>query len=131
MVCPGVGAYVFVLVCFDCSLIHPTPTLPPAVTGLSGSGPAFVFMFIEALADGGVAAGLPRPVAMSLATALVKGAADMVGVTGTHPGALKDAVASPAGTTIAGIHALETGGFRGTVMSAVVSAAKRATELGK
>lgn len=100
-----------------------------AVTGLSGSGPAYVFMFIEALADGGVAAGLPRVVAMSLATQLVRGASTMVQETGKHPGELKDAVASPAGTTITGIHALETGGFRGAVMSAVIAATKRCVEL--
>ncbi len=88
-------------------------------------------MFIEALADGGVAAGLPRPVSMALAVQLVKGAATMVQETGLHPGVLKDMVASPGGTTIAGIHALEMGAFRGTVMSAVTSAAKRSAELGK
>lgn len=101
-----------------------------AVTGLSGSGPAYVMLFIEALADGGVASGLPRPMAMALALQLVKGAAQMAQQTGQHPGALKDAVASPGGTTIAGIHALELGAFRGSVMSAVVAASRRATELG-
>lgn len=100
-----------------------------AVTGLSGSGPAYVCMFIEALADGGVASGLPRTVAMSLAVQLVKGAATMVQVTGQHPGALKDAVASPGGTTIAGIHALERGAFRGTVMNGVVAATERSIQL--
>ena len=100
-----------------------------AVTGLSGSGPAFVFMFIEALADGAVAAGLPRPIAMRLAAQLVKGSATLVQQSGSHPGALKDAVASPAGTTIAGILALETGGMRGAVMSAVIAASKRCEEL--
>lgn len=100
-----------------------------AVTGLSGSGPAYVFMMIEALADGGVAAGLPRPAAMTLAAQLVRGSAGMLQSTGRHPGELKDAVASPGGTTIAGIHALETGGFRGAVMSAVVAASKRCGEL--
>jgi len=100
------------------------------VTGLSGSGPAYVMLFIEALADGGVASGLPRPTAMALALQLVKGAAQMAQQTGQHPGALKDAVASPGGTTIAGVHALEVGAFRGTVMSAVVAASKRAAELG-
>jgi pyrroline-5-carboxylate reductase len=100
-----------------------------AVTGLSGSGPAYVFMFIEALADGGVASGLPRPVAMALAAQLVRGASTMLQETGRHPGELKDAVASPGGTTIAGIHALETAGFRGAVMSAVLAGTKRCAEL--
>lgn len=101
-----------------------------AVTGLSGSGPAYVMLFIEALADGAVMSGLPRPMAMALALQLVKGAAQMAQQTGQHPGALKDAVASPGGTTIAGIHALEVGAFRGSVMSAVVAASRRAAELG-
>jgi len=82
-----------------------------AVTGLSGSGPAFVFVFIEALADGGVRAGLPRDVAMKLVQ-LVKGGAMMVEQTRQHPGELKDRVTSPGGTTIVGIHALEKGGLR-------------------
>jgi len=102
-----------------------------AVCGLSGSGPAFVMLFIEALADGAVASGLPRPAAMSLALQVVKGAATMAQETGLHPGVLKDAVASPGGTTIAGIHALEVGGFRGSVMSAVINASKRSAELGE
>lgn len=100
-----------------------------AVTGLSGSGPAYVFLAIEALADGGVAAGLPRDLALGLASQTVLGAAAMVKSTGKHPGQLKDAVTSPAGTTIAGIHELERGGFRGTLMSAVVAATKRCREL--
>lgn len=100
-----------------------------AVTGLSGSGPAYVFVAIEALADGGVAAGLPRDVALSLAAQTVLGAAQMVVTTGQHPGVLKDQVTSPGGTTIAGIHELEKGGFRSLLMNAVIAAAKRSKEM--
>ncbi|KAG6468130.1 hypothetical protein ZIOFF_072698 [Zingiber officinale] len=100
-----------------------------AVTGLSGSGPAYVYLAIEALADGGVAAGLPRDLALSLASQTVLGAATMVNQTGKHPGQLKDAVTSPAGTTIAGIHELEKGAYRATLMNAVVAATKRCREL--
>jgi pyrroline-5-carboxylate reductase len=102
-----------------------------AVTGLSGSGPAYVFLFIEALADGGVQAGLARDVALKLAMQTVYGAARMALESSKHPGELKDEVASPGGTTIAGIYALEQRGFRGTVMEAVVSATKRSYELGQ
>jgi pyrroline-5-carboxylate reductase len=105
-------------------------SLLDAVTGLSGSAPAYVYMFIEALADGGVMAGLPRSVALTLSAQTVLGAAKMVLETGEHPGSLKDRVASPAGTTIAGISALEHGGFRGLVLQAVQAGAERSAELG-
>jgi pyrroline-5-carboxylate reductase len=102
-----------------------------AVTGLSGSGPAFVYLMIEALSDGGVRAGLPREVATALAAQTVRGAAEMVLQTGEHPGVLKDRVASPAGTTIAGLHVLEERGVRGALMAAVLAATQRAAELGR
>ncbi len=102
-----------------------------AVTGLSGSGPAFVYLMIEALSDGGVRMGLPRDVATALATQTVLGAAEMVQTTGEHPGVLKDRVASPGGTTIAGLHILESNALRGTLISAVEAATKRSQELGQ
>jgi pyrroline-5-carboxylate reductase len=106
-------------------------SLLDAVTGLSGSGPAYVFQIIEALSDGGVAAGLPRQIATQFAAQTVLGAAKMVLETGEHPGALKDAVASPGGTTIAGLLELERGGLRAALMNAVVSATQRSKQLGE
>jgi len=100
-----------------------------AVTGLSGSGPAYVYQIIEALSDGGVRMGLPRETATKLAAQTVLGAAQMVLTTGQHPGSLKDAVTSPGGTTIAGLHELERGGLRGILMDAVEAATERAREL--
>ena len=102
-----------------------------AVTGLSGSGPAYVFMVIEAMADGGVAAGLPRNIAQDLAAQTVLGAAKMVLETGKHPGQLKDMVTSPAGTTIAGVHELEKAGARAAFINAVKAAADRGTAMSK
>ncbi len=102
-----------------------------AVTGLSGSGPAYVCLMIEALADGGVLAGLPRPLSLRLATQTVLGTAKMIIETGRHPAELKDSVASPGGTTIAALASLEHNGFRGALIQAVAAAADRSRELGK
>ena len=102
-----------------------------AVTGLSGSGPAYVFTIIEALSDGGVAAGLPRDVATKLAAQTVLGSAKMLLETGLHPGVLKDMVTSPGGTTIEGVHELEKGGMRGVLINAVRAAADKSRKLGQ
>ncbi len=104
--------------------------LMDAITGLSGSGPAYVYAMIEALADGGVKMGLPRSTAVLLAAQTLVGASRMLLETGDHPGQLKDRVASPGGTTIAGLHALEEGKLRATLMNAVEAATKRSQELG-
>ena len=110
---------------------HVKEALLDAVTGLSGSGPAYVYQFIEALSDGGVASGLPRDIATKLAAQTVLGAAKMVLETGQHPGALKDQVTSPGGTTIEGLHELEKGRLRAIVMSAVRAATDKSKKLGE
>jgi len=102
-----------------------------AVTGLSGSGPAFIYMVIEALADGGVKMGLPRDVSTELAAQTAFGAAKMVLESNTHIGELKDSVTSPGGTTIEGLHALEKGGLANTLINAVEAATKKSKRLGK
>lgn len=106
-------------------------SLIDAVTGLSGSGPAYVMVMIEALADGGVKVGLHRDTALLLAAQTVYGSAKLLLETGEHPGRLKDMVTSPGGTAIAGLHTLETGGLRRTLIDAVDTATKRAIELGE
>lgn len=106
-------------------------SLLDAVTGLSGSGPAYIFMIIEALSDAGVKMGLHRQSAQKLAAQTVLGSAKLLIDTGEHPGQLKDNVTSPGGTAIAGLHTLESGGLRTTLMNAVESATKRSIELGQ
>lgn len=106
-------------------------SLLDAVTGLSGSGPAYIYMIIEALSDGGVAAGLPRDVATQLAAQTVFGSAKMVLETRMHPGALKDMVTSPGGTTIEGLHELEKGGLRAALINAVRAATEKSRKLGQ
>lgn len=102
-----------------------------AVTAISGSGPAYVYLFIEALADAGVREGLPREMAYTLASQTVLGAGHMVRDTGMHPAALKDAVCSPGGTTIEAVYALEKAGLRNAVMDAVDACARKADGMGK
>jgi len=106
-------------------------TLLDAVTGLSGSGPAYIFLMIDALADAGVKVGLSRQDALTLASQTVLGAAKMLIETGEHPGKLKDMVTSPGGTAIAGLHMLEKGGLRTTLINAVEVATQRAKVLGE
>ena len=106
-------------------------SLLDAVTGLSGSGPAYVYLIIEALSDGGVASGLPREIATKLAAQTVYGSAKLVLETGQHPGTLKDMVTSPGGTTIEGLHELEKGKVRGVLMSAVRAATEKSRKLGQ
>ncbi len=115
-----------------CGTVDRIPeNLIDAASAVSGCGPAFVYLFIEALADGGVLCGLPRDKALSYAAQTVKGAAEMVLSTDMHPGALKDAVCSPGGTTIEGVKALEDGGFRASSINAVVAAYEKTLNLKK
>ena len=102
-----------------------------AACAVSGCGPAYAYMFLEAMADGAVSCGVPREKALRYATATLEGAAQMLLQSGQHPGQLKDAVCSPGGSTIAGVKVLEEQGFRGTVMDAIIAAYRRNQELGK
>ena len=122
----------FVAILSQAGLLNRLPeSLIDAGSAVSGCGPAFAAMFMEALADGAVACGLPRDKAMTYAAQMTLGTAKLLLETGQHPGQLKDAVCSPAGSTIAGVDALEANGFRGAVMSAVQAAFVRTKELGK
>jgi pyrroline-5-carboxylate reductase len=112
-------------------VVEVSESLMDAVTGLSGSGPAYVALMIEALADGGVAVGLPRAIAQQLAVQTVLGTATLIQETKIHPAELKDRVTSPGGTTIAGVSALEKAGFRSAIIEAVQASKERAQELGK
>lgn len=111
-------------------LVDPVPeSLIDAASALSGCGPAFAYLFLEALSDGGVACGLPRDKATAYAAQMLAGSARMVLESGGHPGALKDAVCSPGGTTIQGVRALERSGFRGAAMEAVIAAYEKTLKL--
>lgn len=111
--------------------VHIIPEkLMDAVTGLSGSGPAYIYLVIEALSDAGVRAGIPREMALDMAVQTVIGAAAMVDVTGTHPAVLKEKVTTPGGTTITGLHILERAGVRAAFTDAVLAAAARSVQLG-
>lgn len=113
-------------------IVEKTPeSLMDAVTAVSGSGPAYGYIFIDALADAGVRMGMPRAQAIRYAAQTLKGAAEMVLETGTHPGVLKDSVCSPAGTTIAAVEALEEHGFRNAVIKGALASWQRSVELGK
>ncbi len=112
-------------------VVEVSEPLMDAVTGLSGSGPAYVALMVEALADGGVAAGLPRAIANQLALQTVLGTAELLNESKIHPAELKDRVTSPGGTTIAGITQLEKAAFRSALIEAVIAATKRSQELGK
>ena len=118
------GEFTFCFICLSLSIL---PEHFPR--GFPACGPAFVDLFIEALADGGVACGLPRASALEFAAQMVAGSARLVLESGKHPGVLKDAVCSPGGTTIQGVRALEEGGFRGTVMNAVIKAYEKNFDL--
>lgn len=113
------------------SAVVVTESQMDAVTGLAGSGPAYVYAMIDALADGGVRMGLPKTDALKLAVQTVLGAAQMVLESGEHPAVLKDRVTSPGGTTIAGLHEMERGGVRAALMDTVEAATRRSEELGK
>ncbi len=113
-------------------LVDPVPEgLIDAASAVSGCGPAFAYLFVEALADGGVACGLPRDKALSYAAQMLAGSARMVLESGRHPGALKDAVCSPGGTTIQGVRVLEERGFRAAAMDAVIAAYEKTVKLAK
>lgn len=133
--CPGVTAEEkaeFIRIMASAGRLEELPeSLIDAGSAVSGCGPAYAYLFIEALADGVVECGLPRDKAIILAAQTLLGSARLLLESGCHPAELKDAVCSPGGTTIAGVHALENGGFRAACMDAVVSAYKRTLELGE